>query len=105
MLFSHMKTALKILFIFIALVISSWVIAIFWSSHGEWWLQHQSEWTRNMFYFLVRPILSSEVWEAEEQMAFWIFWIPSFIALTFVAILALIIRRKGKGNPPIFNQR
>ncbi|WP_143751321.1 hypothetical protein [Collimonas sp. PA-H2] len=77
----------------------SWGLAYLWSIHGSWWLAHCPKLIVTAIYITARPVLSSEAWEAEEQLEFLFFWVPIFIALIWVIFLysfaGKIFRTKG----------
>lgn len=89
----YMGIAFKVCGVFLFLMAFSWLLAIFWSSHGDWWINVQSDATRRFMYTIVRPALSSDVARAEEQFEFWMFWIPSFAITASIFLIAMFARR------------
>ena len=77
------------------LFIVPWVVARWWSSHGSWWFSAFPKWGFNVVHWLARPFLSKEAWEAEEQLEFLVFWVPSFIVFGSFELLAFLYWRKG----------
>jgi hypothetical protein len=47
---------------------------------------------------IVRPVLSSEAWEAEYQIDFLIFWIPSFFIVALCDFCIIRALKKHKVN-------
>ena len=89
----YLVIAFKVACVFLLLAAISWLLAIFWSAHGDWWIKVQTDTTRRVVYAIVRPALSSDVSQAEEQFEFWMFWIPSFIITTALFLIVLFARR------------
>ena len=82
-----MKIFLKLFVSGIALLTVSWWLAYFWMLHGGWWLNNCSKFCFEIVYILAKPILSAEVWEAEEQLVFLGFWVPSFVVTVLIMFL------------------
>ena len=89
----YLAIVFKLACVFFFLAAISWLLAIFWSSHGDWWIKVQTDTTRRVMYAIVRPALSSDVSQAEDQFEFWMFWIPSFVITTAIFLIVLYSRR------------
>jgi hypothetical protein len=89
----YLAIALKVACVFFLLAAISWLLAIFWSAHGDWWVKVQTDTTRRVMYAIVRPALSSDVSQAEAQFEFWMFWIPSFAMTTAIFLMVMFARR------------
>lgn len=89
-----MKLFLKRLGSGFTLLIGSWWLAYFWMRYGESWLNKFTELISKIIYPLVRPILSAEVWEAEEQLDFLGFWLLSFVGTILIMVLIKILGKR-----------
>lgn len=84
----------KILFIVVWVAISgfaSWWIAFFWSKHGDQWLAMLPDFINRGAYALCRVFLSRDAAEAEDQLQFLLFWIPSFVVVGAVTFFVMKI--------------
>lgn len=87
---------LKAFLVFLALLAVSWVLAIFWSAHGDWWINLQPDFSRKVTYVIAKPFLSSDVAQAEDQLDFWQFWIPSLVLVTVFFLLLAFARKRAQ---------
>ena len=90
-----MKIIKIIGYIFLLLVVS-WVMAQWWSDHGSWWFSIFPRWALKLMNYVAGPVLSREAWEAEGQLEFLVFWVPSFILLASMALPIFLIKNKSQ---------
>lgn len=82
-----MNRHIKIIMSGADMVVASWWLAFFWSAHGSWWVAHRPARMLTAIYSVAKPILSTEVWEAEEQIDFLSFWLPTLVVLVLMPFL------------------
>ena len=78
------------------LLAASWIMARGWSNHGSWWFSTFPRWALNLMNYVAGPVLSKEAWEAEEQLNFLVFWVPSFILLASMSLSIILIKNKSQ---------
>ena len=86
---------IKALFCFTLLAIDgflSWWLAFFWSRHDDSWLKSFPEFLVKDLYTALRYFLSDDVAVAEDQLMFLLFWIPSFVLIGVVLLLAVRLK-------------
>ena len=82
----------------------SWLLAVAWASHGDGWRELLSGPPARVITTFARGLLSNDVTEAEDQLDFICFWIPSLM-LTVAALaalwwkVALHVGRRTKQSP------
>jgi len=82
----------KVLLLLIAVIAVSWCLAHIWSEHGDWWLRLLPDAVKKAIYSAISSFLSADVTEAEDQLAFCFFWIPSFV----ISVVLLLVGSWGR---------
>jgi hypothetical protein len=78
-----MKRIVIAFIVAIGLLIPSWFCAILWREND---IDHRPQALMNVLERVMRPLLSSEAWLAEEQLDFWSYWIPIY----FIFVLGFL---------------
>lgn len=86
---------IKIIGYTLLLLAASWIMARWWSNHGSWWFSVFPRWALNLLNYVAKPVLSKEAWEAEEQLDFLVYWVPSFILLASMSLPFSLIKNKS----------
>jgi len=85
--------ALKILLIVSLIIVVSWGVAVFWSSHGDGWRRLLPDFMKKIIHFLLKGMLSTDLTEAEDQLDFSFFWLPSLLGTIVVVGLGYYTHR------------
>ena len=101
----HMRAIVKSLLIFLLLLSVSWALAWIWSGLNDAWLRPQLERMAVFAHPAFKPILSDEVWRAEEQLEFYSLWVPTFALVALVTGVGMAVNRRGNGKKDCSNLR
>lgn len=85
--------ALKLLLIVTLVVGVSWGVAVLWSSHGDGWRRLLPDFMKRIIHSLLKGILSTDLAEAEDQLDFSFFWLPSLLVTIAIVGLGYCMRR------------